>query len=480
MTEQHLSSSTLRGVFVFGLSAMLAVACLSSCSSSGSSLPRDEALEQRLTRAGYSVQRGLVKPFRIEDCAELPSCFGNNATSPYAMWWLPPAPGTALPAAEGMGLPPDPEGRSAGWALRADEAVVYVGRTSPEAAYFSYAPYVFSRQDEQGERQPIFASITDAVNHTHFPDGAFDREIGVIITGSPELEAELRRSLRATGLADADIITFGLPAEQVRFGNGSDADLIMLLQRFALFSDAAAGAAHLDAIPAHVMRVTPSEPREVSAFPVPTRATRATGDSESQLTPALDALEAAVRARHAGSTFTSVPVISASVVSLVLRSEACLANYSNCLGEISDTVYSAGPASPTGMTANTLFLTDAPGERIVALGVNHAAFGRATYSNMVVMNSARLAGVAAMTSEQMRGSADALLPDDPDAEYLYAVSIMRDCGDEPYCVEVPTGFPGVDLDEALSFAFRAYVQPGASVSPAPRELIVERVLHVEP
>jgi hypothetical protein len=132
------------------------------------------------------------------------------------------------------------------------------------------------------------------------------------------------------------------------------------------------------------------------------------------------------------------------------------------------------------MTANTLFLTDAPGERIVALGVNHAAFGRATYSNMVVMNSARLAGVAAMTSEQMRGSADALLPDDPDAEYLYAVSIMRDCGDEPYCVEVPTGFPGVDLDEALSFAFRAYVQPGASVSPAPRELIVERLLHVVP
>lgn len=478
MIEPSLTPFGLRRFQVFSACALLGT-LLASCGS-GTSLPRDEALEQRLTRAGYSVQRGLVRPFRIEDCAELPSCFGNNATSPYAMWWLPPAPGTPPPVAEEMGLPPDAEGRSAGWALRADEAVVYVGRTSPEAAYFSYAPYVFSRQDEQGERQPIFASITDAVNHTHFPDGAFDREIGVIITGSPELEAELRRDLRATGLPDADIVTFGLPSEQVRFGNGSDADLIMLLQRFALFSDAAAGAAHLDAIPAHVMRVTPSEPREVSAFPVPTRATRATGDSEAELTPALDALEAAVRARYAGSTFTSVPIISASVVSLVLRSEACLANYSNCLGEISDTVYSAGPASPTGVTSNTLFLTDAPGERIVALGVNHAAFGRATYSNMVVMNSARLAGVAAMTSEQMRGSAEALLPDDPDAEYLYAVSIMRDCGDEPYCVEVPTGFPGVDIDEALSFAFRAYVQPGASVSPAPRELIGERVLHLTP
>jgi hypothetical protein len=229
---------------VLGVSVLLAVAtCLSSCTS-GTSLPRDEALEQRLTRAGYSVQRGAVKPFRIEDCAELPSCFGNNATSPYAMWWLPPAPGTALPAAEGMGLPPDPEGRSAGWALRADEAVVYVGRTSPEAAYFSYAPYVFSRQDEQGERQPIFASITDAVNHTHFPDGAFDREIARHHHRQPRARggaAPRPAGHRPRGRRHHHVRP-RLPS-RCASAMAPDADLIMLLQRFALFSDAAAGAA---------------------------------------------------------------------------------------------------------------------------------------------------------------------------------------------------------------------------------------------
>jgi hypothetical protein len=218
----------------------------------------------------------------------------------------------------------------------------------------------------------------------------------------------------------------------------------------------------------------------VTSFDIPTRAERATGDNEGVLTDALDALEAAVRAQHESSSLTDVRILSASAISILLRSEACLANTSNCLGEISDTVYSAGPISAAGTAADTLVLGNAPGERLVVMGVNHAAFGRATYSNMVVMNSRRLMGVAAMTHEEMRGSADAYLGDDPDAEYLYAVSVMRACGDEAYCVEVPTEFPGVALDEPLSLAFRAYVQPGASVSPAPRELVVERVVHVLP
>ncbi|MEZ4327651.1 MAG: hypothetical protein R3B40_20700 [Polyangiales bacterium] len=453
---------------------------LVSCGDGGQS--RSEALTQGLRAAGYDVQSGVVRAFRIEDCALLPSCFGNNATSPYGLWWLPPAPGTQPPTTEAMGLPPDDEGRSPGWALAADEAVVYLGRTSPEAAYFSYAPYVFSRVDAEGRRLPVFASVSDAVNLTRFGATPFDREIAVIITGDPALDALVRETLRDSGLADEDVVTFGLAPERVRFGTGAEADIVMMLQRFALFADPDAGAAYLDAMPAQVLRVTPRTAQSVTPFAPSERAARASGQNEGQLTEALDALEAVVRARHARDTVEPVPILSASTISLVLRSEGCLQNLGNCLGEISDTVYSAGPVSLAGGggASEALFLTDTPGERIVAMGVNHAAFGRATYSNMVVMHSARLAGVAAMTSDEMRGSAAALRPDDPDAEYLFAVSIMRECGDEPYCLEVPTGFPGVDLDEALSFAFRAYVQPGASVSPAPRELLVERVLHVIP
>ncbi len=463
------------------LPALLCVALLLSACSSAAALPGDEAVETRAMELGYTVQRGVVKTFAIEDCAQLPSCYGNNATSPYAMWWLPPAPGHASPSTGPMALPPDADGRSAAWELGRGEAVVYVGRTAPEAAYYSYAPYLFARTNAEGEHVPVFASLSDAVNSTHVDGDAFGREIAIVITADSQLEATLRQSLRSSGLANTEIFTFGLADGDLRLSGDELGDRILMLQRFALFADESEAADYLAEHPAHVMRITPAAPpTEVASFDTPVRAPRANGDSELGLTASLDALESALRAEHAGENIADVGIVASSTITLLLRAESCIASLSNCLGEVSDTVYSSGPISPPGAPPANLTLGDAPGERMVALGVNHAAFGRATYSNMVVMNAGRLAGVAAMTDEEMRGSALPYIPDEPDADVLFAVSIMRDCGDESFCVEVPTGFPGVELDEALSFAFRAYVQPGAHVSANPRELLVERVLHITP
>jgi hypothetical protein len=43
---------------------------------------------------------------------------------------------------------------------------------------------------------------------------------------------------------------------------------------------------------------------------------------------------------------------------------------------------------------------------------------------------------------------------------------------------VPTAFSGVGLDQDISCVFRAYLEPGRSVSAGPAELLTERVLHV--
>ena len=154
-----------------------------------------DALLEVLGRRGYELEEGVVSPFRIEDCAELPSCFGNNASSPYATWQFPD-PAGALPG----GLPSDTEGRSGAWALRQDEAVVYVGRTSPSAAYFSYAPYLFARADDMGEHQTVFASLADARNHTNLGEAPFDREIAIVLTADAALAGEVRRLLERAGL----------------------------------------------------------------------------------------------------------------------------------------------------------------------------------------------------------------------------------------------------------------------------------------
>jgi hypothetical protein len=119
-----------------------------------------------------------------------------------------------------------------------------------------------------------------------------------------------------------------------------------------------------------------------------------------------------------------------------------------------------------------------PNDFYIAFGVNHEAASKATYSNVVVANQARQAGVVSFTSRQMPGSAELYLPEHPDVAKLFAVQIARDCAARQFCVEVPVGFPGVDIDADLNFVFRAYLEPGRSVSSAPAELLTERVLHV--
>lgn len=171
--------------------------------------------------------------------------------------------------------------------------------------------------------------------------------------------------------------------------------------------------------------------------------------------------------------------MSAAAVSAVLDPETCLRSLTNCLGEVSDTTYAAGPRS-VARGGEPLRLSEEPSEYFIAYGVNHEASGKATYANLVVQNQARQAGVADFTSRQMARSAERYLPGHPDADKLFAVKVARACQQEPYCIEVPTSFPGVGLDESLLFVFRAYLEPGRSVASAPSELLTERVLYVVP
>jgi hypothetical protein len=249
----------------------------------------------------------------------------------------------------------------------------------------------------------------------------------------------------------------------------------------ALFEDPTAGGAWLDAPPLAVWRISPTEAAPApTPLAVPERAERGTGTDESGLADALDALDAAIRATLEGRTVEPVTIAPAAAVTQLLSPETCIANGTNCLGEISDTVYSAGPISVVPGNG-TLTLSDDPAEAFWVYGVNHEASGKATYSNVVVMWGDRQAGVLDIPSTQMAGSARALLPDHPDADRLFAFRVARACGDDdPWCRVLPSEFPGVPFDGNLLFVFRAYLEPGTDRSPGPTELLTERVLHVRP
>ena len=130
--------------------------------------------------------------------------------------------------------------------------------------------------------------------------------------------------------------------------------------------------------------------------------------------------------------------------------------------------------------AKTGTLSDDPQAFLVAFGVNHEVTGKATYLNSSVYWLKKQLGVAAFTSEMMVGSARRYIPDHPDADSLYAICIARECGNEPFCIEVPSEFSGVLLSEQIFIMFRAYLESTTNVGPLAKELVLSRILKFTP
>ena len=455
--------------------ALALPACGSSSSSSPAGAPapvtyaRDAAadrLRATLGADGYDVDEGSVVFFQIADCAALPTCFGNNPSSPYGLYLVPPAPGEAP-------LPTDPppfskNGHVSGWRMRADEAIVFLGRTAPPARYLSFRSYLFSRAGKA-----IFASLGDSLNHlvlgTDAPPGgdAFDRETIVITTADATLDAHLRARLAETGASGAMINTDVLPASELTLGLDDASDVLTMLYRVALVSDAAKAKAYFDAPPARLLRVRPRAERKASPLAAPPPRTRGTGVDESAYAAGLDALGAAIKSAHPGAKSAAL-----GYVDLGLDGATCIGMLSSCNGDNSDTVYE---------TNLPIVLGDAAGERIVVYGVDHTAIGKATYTTLGVYDVARLLGVGGVADEKLAGSAAPFFPaGDARAASYFAYSFARSCDGEPFCFEVPVDPPGVSLASQLAIVVRPYLEPATRSGPLKAELLLPRGLHLTP
>jgi hypothetical protein len=101
------------------------------------------AFQQALEKDGFTVQRGALGFFdliKLYDLGVLPNALGNNPSTKYLSYFVPPALGKKVPeevakiaATLGINL-----NAAAFWNLGPDEAVVFVGRTPPECRYFSF------------------------------------------------------------------------------------------------------------------------------------------------------------------------------------------------------------------------------------------------------------------------------------------------------------------------------------------------------
>ena len=427
---------------------------------------RIASLRTLAAAAGYTVADGRYTYLTFEDCC-LPgaNCALNNPGTPYGLYLLPPAPGQTAPDLDTR------DGLSRYYHLRADEAVVWLGPLPPSAKYFGMQSYLALEATPQGP-DPVLASLGRSFNQLvaaeeRGADHVFDAPAAMVTSGDGATDDEVRALLQEAGFPDHEIHHDRIPAEQVSFGTGAEGDWFMNVLRVAMIDDPADAATWYGTEQHTLLRLTPTVERpSTRPHPIPARPAGGSGQTESHLADALAALEAAVVARYPGFLH-----IGADAAPTLHDPEQCLADGA-CAGESPDRYIARAPP----------FLLDSEAGFAVAIGVNHARTGRASYSSLAVNELQHLIGLQDVNSDAMVGTARTYLPDHPQVDDLFACMVRRSCAgrDEACCLEVPYECPGVEIGDPAMMNFRAYLDPATGVAPLPEEMLRERVLRFEP
>lgn len=267
---------------------------LSACSPSFAlSLPSGASAEAQMANtrtvpsttshsSDFDIVEGTVRVFDSSQCkdAESPlmmsygTCFGDNPITPYVMPYFPSAPTEYIDPAYGDVFMAD-EGTPARstYRLGLNEAVVTLMDMPPEAAYFGYQTYLFTREQSRypfftrfprllsriqsmglvfsprtspnPERFELFASTGNAVNQLRLQNlnqnqAVWGKKVAFVTSASPEVEQKVSDYLRQT-YGDEWIIAHEKIDRDHQVGLTKEADDFMTLIRYALPQDKVRG-----------------------------------------------------------------------------------------------------------------------------------------------------------------------------------------------------------------------------------------------
>jgi len=464
------------------LVAVIILAIAASCSSdsdtndSGTSGTTGDinSFMTKLENDGFTVQEG---EFYLADAIELYingitlNCNANNAGNPYFTYKLPEAPGQTLPnQAENLIYP-----------LRADEAIVFVGKTPPKMKYFSYRSFMVNRYYEDiGTYKKIFASLGDCLNLYTIstegtPNGAdgdpYKQPVMIITTADKGINNRVRTAAESAGYPSVTINTDIIPSALVNMGLEKGADTFSFLARTAMFIDQEACEAYLKNPGVRVFRLTPKAQTTLDPFDTPELTRRGTGTNEMDLMPAVEDLRSAILAKYSNYQATELQ----TDIWLAEAYESIQGNV-DVLGESRDTSYLRTNV------ASEFRLSNDPGDFLIVYGVNHVQTGKCIYSNFITYGADIFNGVASVNDSEFSGSAEDYIPGHSKAKYLYAWKVARNANGDIHCLEVPTGPQayGIPLDNNMFVGFRSYIEKETEVGPAYNEIIYDRVIHFTP
>jgi hypothetical protein len=402
--------------------------------------PGLEGLVAQLEASGFVVQEGDLTFDAAEDCCDWASCLHTNPAGRYGTY--------ALPAAEGEfrdDREPDVLGQTVTWRLRSDEALLYVGPEPPGADYVSFRTYLDDVADGD-QRRIYFGSLGDSLNQLMWQPN----DDGTLLVTSTVHAGTLDSVQSAAAAAGWPAMNFDrIPLGSLNLGLAQPADALRMTLRVHGIHDLEAVDAWGVSPQVRILRITPAEPVATES-PIPEAPLRV---PEIAGIPSLDDAVADLRQgildAHAGWGVQE----AALGVSVPPADEVC---WPGCNRDVS---YASTPAVPLGA-----------GERIVVYGVDAVALGRASYIALVLYGARNSDTGGVFEPGFMPGTAHEWIPGHASAEQLYAWTFARDCTGLMHCSVVPTGCPGVDMDELATIMWRAYLDPLTGSFPHPDDL----------
>jgi len=472
-----------------------------------------DRLKKTLDRLGFNLDQGGIEYVDLvkNTCLGLsPDTLANNPwPNAYMAVTLPPHPGVPSPL-------------EWAWQLREDEAIVMVGETPPDVAYFSYQTFMLFQppyQPNVATQKRYGIAVGDTINigtvNLLGPERA-SQPIVYIVTGNRETERRVRAAVQKAGYPASIVNVETISPAIFKLGVGLEGSWFYLASRSAVPADKDTLNDYIKDPPYVVFRVTPKTPLAADPEPVPVLRPHGTGRTEMELYPALKQLRQAIldKLEQSGYGAAQRKELDTKVWSMVTRDGremilespyvAAQRDY-QIIGATRDTNYLA--------TYPNFMLREGEDEFVIVYGVNHQKTGKVTYSSVsIYADKDRWFGVkdGTVLSPDFGDSARRYLPDNPPAELardidmFYVLKVARDCQGEEYCLQVnQPDFLDInddaytceldDLDtseidpaplnfnnEEMFFLFRSYMEPETLVAPDDNELLYDRAIYFGP
>jgi hypothetical protein len=426
-----------------------------------------DAFKTALTQDGFTVKEwiyGEVDVAQLVCTGALGTGYANNAGGDYL---------SITNIIQGTRVPSE-------FQLEPDDAIVIIGQTPPPVAYFSYRSYLFKRHyDGEPVRRTLFASLGDTLNNrviktegtANGGTNPYNQDVIVVSTADRGVDARVKASALTAGFSPNIMNTDIIPSAVVKLGKGKDYDSFAFLNRLSVPEKGHEQEliAYMQNPGATVLYLSqPTQARALDPFPTPALRVRGTGMSEADLMPALEALRKSILNKYPGyiaTEFTTQVWITEWLDGIQRKK--------NILGETRDTSYLRTKAD--------FKLANDPDEFLIVYGVNHQAFGKATYSSFSIYQKDKDLGIKGLNSPDFAENTIDYTPKNEFSPYLYACKVARNCGNDPQCIQIELPeylqpCAKVDLTEDLFVGFRAYLEPDTAVGPNPAELLYDQVI----